>query len=294
MTTNDLGGWLRKAAAWLSSESEHPLLESQVLAAEVLQRDRTWIAAHPEYLLSEAETSQLGSLLKRRKQGEPLPYILGHWGFFGRDFVVSHSVLIPRPETELLVETALNWLRMHPERRQGVDVGTGSGCIAITLALEIADLKMIAVDISPEALKVANENLKRASLDQTRINQAGSVSRRVSFVQSDLLTQVDGQFDLVCANLPYIPSEKLQRLAVAQYEPRLALDGGANGLLYIERLLKALNERLIPGGLALFEIEAEQGVTAAYLARKIISDADIAVKKDLAGLDRLLLVAKHG
>ena len=165
-------------------------------------------------------------------------------------------MLIPRPETELLVERALGWLRDHPDRRAAADVGTGSGCIAVTLARHTPDLRVAAVDRSPAALDVTRQNAR-----------AHGVDARIDFFQADLLGSVPGPFDLICANLPYIPTADVNDLAVARHEPRLALDGGPDGLDLIHRLLAQLPARLSPGGLALFEIEYRQGQSAAALAQ---------------------------
>ena len=189
-------------------------------------------------------------------------------------------MLIPRPETELLVERALGWLREHPDRRAAADVGAGSGCIAVTLARHTPDLHVAAVDRSPAALDVTRQNAR-----------AHGVDARIDFFQADLLGSVPGSFDLICANLPYIPSADVNGLAVARHEPRLALDGGPDGLDLIRRLLAQLPTRLSPGGLALFEIEYRQGQSATALAQAAIPAARVQILPDLSGLDRILEVA---
>ncbi len=156
---NNAGAWLADARPRLLPVSEEPALEAQVLLAHVLGKPRAWVMAHPEAALTIEQDSELCRLLERRLNGEPLPYLLGHWEFFGLRFKVTPDVLIPRPETELLVEKGLAWLKEHPWRRLAVDVGTGSGCIAISLAHRVMDLHVIAVDISRPALKVAQENI---------------------------------------------------------------------------------------------------------------------------------------
>jgi release factor glutamine methyltransferase len=205
-----------------------------------------------------------------------LPYLLGHWEFYGLDFMVSPSALIPRPETELLVEQALAWLRQRPQRRLVADVGTGCGCIAVTLATHLPGLRVIASDLSFAALKLARANSRKLVVEQ-----------RISFIQCDLLAPFN-KFDLIAANLPYIPSSELELLPVARREPRLALDGGPDGLETIRRLLQQALTRLAAGGLLLLEIEASQGSAALALAQAAFPYAQIQLLSDLAGQDRLI------
>ncbi len=219
----------------------------------------------------------------RRENGEPLPYILGHWEFYGLDFLVTPAVLIPRPETELLVEHALDWLRHHPACHRVADIGTGSGCIAIALATTIPDLQVFATDLSPQALEVARQNVAHHG-----------VSERITFVQADLLELPDEfhsrLFDLIAANLPYIPRPTLGDLPVSRFEPILALDGGDDGLDLIRRLVHKAGDHLSPHGCLLLEIEASQGEKAIALAQDAFPQARVTVIPDLAGHDRLVLV----
>jgi len=255
-----------------------------VLLAHVLGVKRSWLLAHPEVELTHEQEQVLRDSLARLESGEPLPYVLGHWEFFGLDFALSPSVLIPRPETEMLVERALSWLRLNSQRRLAADIGTGSGCIAISLAVHVPDLQVIATDISAEVLEVARLNAARYS-----------VAERINFLLADLLpdaTETEaGQLDLICANLPYIPTQTLRELPVSRSEPLLALDGGPDGLAFIRRLLHLIPQRFSPGGLALVEIEASQGKWAQRESQAILPQASIQVLPDLAGKDRLLEVA---
>ncbi|HPH97034.1 MAG TPA: peptide chain release factor N(5)-glutamine methyltransferase [Anaerolineaceae bacterium] len=279
MTTNNSASLLADLTRRLAPLTGTPSLEAQVLLAHVLDCSRTRLLAHPETELSAAQSAHLNALAARRLAGEPLPYLIGRWEFYGNTFTVTPAVLIPRPETELLVETALAWLQAHPGRRRAADVGSGSGCIAITLALHCADLRLAAVDRSAAALAVAQQNACQHG-----------VAQRVAFFQGDLLAAAAGPLDLVCANLPYIPSQTVDGLPVTRFEPRLALDGGADGLDLIRRLLAQLASRLAPGGLALFEIEAGQGQSALAAARMALPQAAACVLPDLAGLSRLLKI----
>jgi release factor glutamine methyltransferase len=267
----------------LSRVSDTPMLDSQVLLAHILGKSRSWVLAHTETRLTPELFHNLQKLVNRLAEGEPLPYILGHWEFYGLDFKVTPDVLIPRPETELLVEQAINWLRINPQRRWAADVGTGSGCLAISVAVNIKDLQVVASDVSAEALKVAGYNATKHGVD-----------KQLDFIQCDILTgflpKSQKPFDLICANLPYIPRDTLQQLAVAQWEPRQALDGGEDGLDYLGRLLEQAPDKLAPGGLLLLEVEASLGKTVKNLASKAFPQSINHLLTDMAGLDRVVMV----
>lgn len=277
--TSTLAAALRKARACLEGLSETPSLDSQVLLGFILRRPRSWLLAHPEYQLDAEETLRFADSLAQLTAGVPLPYVIGEWEFFGLQFILTPQVLIPRPETELLVETAVEWISGNPERRTAVEIGTGSGCIAISLAKSFPDLHLTAGDISSEALSVARGNAHRHAVDV-----------QINFILSDLLSGLETDFDLLCANLPYIPSETLRQLDVYLREPTLALDGGPDGLTLIRTLLAQASGRLRPGGLALLEIEASHGHSAAKLAQQFFPQAGIKVMPDLAGHPRLLSI----
>jgi release factor glutamine methyltransferase len=209
--------------------------------------------------------------------------VLGHREFFGLDLEITPDVLIPRPETELMVERAIKWLRAAPERRTVADVGTGSGCISVAIAKNIPDAKVIATDISRPVLDVAHRNARRHS-----------IRKRIDFIQCDLLPPhpnplpTDLHFDLICANLPYIPTGTLQSLTIYGLEPTLALDGGADGLDIVRRLLSLSPEWLAPKGMILLEIDASQGMSVVSLAYDAFDNAEIYLHQDLAGHDRLV------
>lgn len=275
----DLASWLASARTALAEAAERPALEAQALLAAVLGKSKAWIFAHPEELIPPAHLETLSQLLSRRQHGEPLPYLLGHWEFYGMEFEVNPAVLIPRPETELMVDRAREWLQTHPAARRVVDVGTGSGCIAAALAHSIPEARIIATDISAQALAVARRNLA-----------AHHLLGRVSIVQQDLISALGRPIDMICANLPYIPTETLATLPVAHYEPNLALDGGADGLRLVERLLIQACERMAGGGRLLIEIEFSQDSSAFDLARRFFPSAQITVDHDLADLPRLVII----
>jgi len=271
---------LQAACSALQPHSESARLDAQVLLAHLLQVPRTWVLIHPEAYLTPSQAQALHAAQERLRRGVPLPYVLGAWEFYGRAFTVTPAVLIPRPETELLVEAALAWLDAHPRRGRAVDAGTGSGCIAVTLAVERPSLRVAAADISPAALSVARRNVLRHA-----------VSGRVRLLCADLLTPfAPHSCDLICANLPYIPTQTLRGLKVYGREPSLALDGGADGLQLIRRLLAQAQTRLAPGGLLLLEIEATQGGAALRLAQRAFPAARVTLRRDLRGLPRLVRV----
>jgi release factor glutamine methyltransferase len=267
----------------LSPVSDTPDLDARVLVANVMEKPRGWIEAYPETLLSRPQLASVKKAVARLEKGEPFPYVLGHWEFFGLDFEVSPSVLIPRPETELMVERAIQWLNGAPERRTIADVGTGSGCIAVAIAKNIPDAKIVATDVSISALEVARRNVCKHG-----------VINHVALVQCDLLPvhpdslPTDLHFDLICANLPYIPSQTLSKLPIYGREPTLALNGGEDGLDILRRLLKIAPDWLAPNGMILLEIEASQGMAAVSLAYDHFDSAEIHLHKDLAGRDRLV------
>ncbi len=277
-----VGEALAWARAALAASSETPYLDAQTLLAEISGRRRAWLLAHPEAALLASEADRFRRAVRRCAQGEALPYVLGWWFFYGRRFRVGPEVLIPRPETELLVEQALSFLRSHPERRRALDVGTGSGCIAISLALEVPYLRLMASDLSAAALRMARRN----ALDH-------GVQGQVQLVQADLLRPLTGGCDLLCANLPYVPRGDLAALEVARREPKLALDGGRAGMEVILELLSGLERVLAPGGLALLEIGEGQADAAQEAARGALPGAQIEVRIDLAGRPRLLRIQRE-
>jgi release factor glutamine methyltransferase len=260
-------------------EIKQPHQIALVLLAHVVQRPKTWLLAHPEAHLSKTQADQLEGLLQRLEVGEPLPYLVGTQEFFGLEFEVNPSVLIPRPETEIMVETALAWLQEHPSSRNGIDVGTGSGCIAISLVSNCPDLNMLATDLSETALNVATKNA-----------QKHNVADRISFSLSDLIPEDPQPVDLVCANPPYIPTEKLVEVNSLPWEPSLALDGGKSGLDLISKLLEKLPAFLNNPALILLETEATLGAQTLQLAKHNFPNAEVSLHKDLFERDRMVRI----
>lgn len=273
----NVASWVSELEHRLQSQSDTPRLDSQVLLANILKKPRSWVLAHSDTLLTKNQLDSLNQASQLLKRGIPLPYIIGHWEFYGLDFKVTKDVLIPRPETELLVDIAIKWLCENPDRRWAVDVATGSGCIAITLATKFPDLHLLATDISLEVLNIAIENA-----------QKNSVADRITFQQADILKLEAEPFDLICANLPYIPTAELSKLPVTRHEPLIAFNGGADGLELISRLLNESSSHVKPNGLILLEIEESQGEAVTSLAHEIFDDASIRIHQDPAGHDRIL------
>jgi len=269
-----IGQSLSKAVAELEPVSDTPRLEAEVLLAHVLDIPRTSVIAYPERVLAEGQLVRYRQLVEERATDYPLPYLLGRSEFFGLSLEVTPEVLIPRPETESLVELAL-----AREPASVVDVGTGSGCIAIVLAAQLSQVELTAIDISPAALSVARRNA-----------EAHEVDDRIRFVVGDVLTPRPHPVDLIVSNPPYISSTACASLqaSIRDHEPRLALDGGANGLTIIQRLLDQAPAVLKSGGALLIEIGADQSEPASHLAQIAFPEAAVRVHPDLAGRDRVL------
>ncbi|MFN8385491.1 MAG: peptide chain release factor N(5)-glutamine methyltransferase [Anaerolineales bacterium] len=274
---------LSDISARLASVSDTPALDASVLLARIVDRPRSWILAHPELTLTDEQQNQLQSSLARLESGEPFPYVLGRWEFFGLEFEVTPDVLIPRPETELLVEKSIAWLQKHPTKINVADIGTGSGAIAVSIAVNVPKAGILATDISSKALQVAKRNAERHNADE-----------RIEFIECDLLphpqplSRRERGVNLVCSNLPYIPTNTLKHLPVYQREPTLALDGGADGLDMFRKLLNAIPNWLAPNAMILLEIESTLGEQTMQLARQHFPNANITLHQDLTNRDRLI------
>jgi release factor glutamine methyltransferase len=247
-----------------------------VLLSFVTGISHTALLTHPERALSSDQLSTYRRLVHHRASGYPLPYLTGRVEFYGLEFEVTPDVLIPRPETETLVELAL-------ARRPAIiaDVGAGSGCITVALAIHLPEAAVCAIEISPAALVVAQRNAERHG-----------VVERVRFLVGDVLNPRPSPVDLIVSNPPYIPTSECALLptSVRDHEPRLALDGGADGLVIVRQLLTQAPAILNPGGGILIEIGADQGEAAGHLARTSFPEATVRVHPDLAGRDRVLEV----
>ncbi len=253
-------------------------IEATALLTHTTGQERSWLLAHREESLDPAAAMQYLSLLARLAEGEPLAYLTGIREFHGLDFSVSRDVLIPRPETEELVDVVVRWASNMTSVRL-VDVGTGSGIIAVTLAELLPQARITAVDVSPAALAVARRNA-----------EAHHAADRITFLESNLLAGVDGPFDGIVANLPYVAGDDLRTLSVTHWEPRVALDGGPDGLSAFRALIAQAPQELTPTGALFLEIGFDQGERVAALCREIFPQAAIQVLPDLAGLDRVVTV----
>ena len=269
--------------ALAGSDLKRARLEAGSLLSHVMNRDRTFILAHPEHTLDPDLLVRFQSLVLRRAAGEPLQYLTRHQEFFKLDFEVTPEVLIPRPESEAIVEIALELLPADRGSRFA-DVGTGSGCLAISILHELPNASGIATDISAAALAVARCNA-----------QTQRVADRLQLIESDLLTAIPGgeQFELIVSNPPYVPDDDIDSLQrEVKREPRSALAGGSDGLDVIRRLLHEAAPRIQTGGHLVFEF----GFGQAELLLNLIDRSQwnlIEVRKDLQGIPRVLVLERR-
>ena len=275
-----------------------PRLDAEVLFAFIAGVDRTDILAHPEALVSEGQLAAFHAIVERRALGEPVAYIRGMKEFHGLALTVDPRALIPRPETERLVDLGraetMRRLAEGPRQPDGlpvqiVDVGTGSGAVAVALAVALRqrrvpaeDVTILATDVSADALDLARENAV-----------SHAVGDRVGFVEADLLPPSALAYDVVLANLPYVRSAAMADLPrPTTYEPPSALEGGMDGLTVISRLLDRLPAALVPGGVAMLEIGADQGEAIGVLLDDRLPGWPARVETDLAGLPRVAVISR--
>lgn len=277
---------LAEARALLQQNNiTQPRLDAEILLAHLLTCGRAALYAHSERVLTSQELTRYKQLVQQRADGQPVAYITGKKEFMGLDFTVTPQVLIPRPDTELLVETAVHLAQGIGGSPLMVDVGTGSGAIAVSTAHYVPNLRVLAVDISPQALIAAKQNAL-----------AHRVDNRIEFILGNLLTpitgtQPPGTVDIITANLPYVPSSDIPTLAKeVQKEPVLALDGGPDGLDLYRLLIPQAENLLKPGGHLLMEIGPGQGQNTLNLVTKPKWQAKL--YHDLADRERLV-VAKR-
>ncbi len=263
------------------ADTPSPRLSAELLLMFTLDCDRAYLFAHPERELAESEAERYEDAIARRCHGEPAQYITGHQEFYGRDFLVTPAVLIPRPETEHLLEAVLDIA--DPGRTVEwniLDVGTGSGCIAVTLAKELPRSRLMAVDISGSALEIAQANAAR-------------LEAKVEFRRSDLLSALDSErmFEMIVSNPPYVgecEADKVQR-QVKDFEPHVAVFGGERGMDIVERLVPQVWDHLKPGGWFLMEI----GYSIAEPVHSVMRNwSDFRVVPDLQGIPRVVVARK--
>jgi release factor glutamine methyltransferase len=265
--------------------SDEPDIEAEVLLRFALALDRNMLLRLMNEPVADGELRAYERALMRRFAGEPVAYITGSREFHGLDLMVTPAVLVPRPETEMLVDAALTFTRRCAQSGNEMviaDIGTGSGAIAISIAVAEPSAVLYATDFSPEALQIAHRNSKRHR-----------ISSRIAFRRGDLLEPIDVGLDLIVANLPYVTSEDWERLPrhIRDHEPRLALEAGQDGLAVIRRLLRQAPAYLRAGGDVMLEFGVGQSEAIQALARDHFSSADITVREDLAGIPRLLTIA---
>ncbi len=284
MTSAGLGDlWtIQKILAWTSAYFsdkglDSPRLDAELLIAHALDFDRTRLYMELNKPLQEVERTAIRSLVRRRAQREPVAQIIGWRGFWKHEFKVDSRVLTPRPDTERLVERAIE-VMVNTDGARIVDVGTGSGCIAISLALDLPHCEVLAVDRCSDALAVAKANGERLAMG------------RVEWLQGDLLSPVHSPINLVVSNPPYIPSNDIDNLMpeVARFEPRSALDGGPDGLEVIDRLVGQAERVLAPGGYLMLEIGHDQGQHMLAMLDSYSGFKNCRLIKDYGGRDRVV------
>lgn len=279
-------------------EYNNPLLESRLLFCHVINVDKIYTYTHKDEVIDSYSVDKFLKLIEKRKSGYPIQYILGKQEFMGLDFYVKEGVLIPRPDTEILVEYIIDLIKSKYFKNKDiikmVDIGTGSGAIALSLAYYLKNVHVYSVDISEIALQVAAENAKRLGLES-----------KVTFLKGDLFEPLDKlglchSIDIIVSNPPYIPTKDISELQkeVAEYEPRLALDGGEDGLDFYRRIARECHKYLSEDGILAVEIGYDQG----QAVKKLLEDAQnqvpyfsrsnknrILCLKDLAGHDRVVV-----
>ncbi len=251
---------------------EDASIEAELLLRHALKVSRAELYTNPTHELSPEEEETLKQLVNRRLNGEPSAYITGHREFYGLDFEVNPAVLIPRPESELLVEKAINLARSSPITTIA-DIGTGCGAIAISLALNLPGTRIYATDISAPALEVAQRNCRKHG-----------VTNSICLLHGDMVDPLPEPVDLIVANLPYVKAGELPPTG----EPALALNGGAEGLDKIAKLCRKIDGRLNPPGWVLLEIGQGQGKAVTALLRRLFPTAEIDITPDLSGIERVL------
>ena len=274
---------LRLGKRLLSQVSKEAELDAELLLRHCLALDRTSLYGRLSEEISTEQEHCYRDLVSRRLTHEPTPYILGHKEFFGLDFLVTPAALIPRPETETLVELAIAFVRRQIAGKDPViaDVGTGCGAIAVSIAHSLPEAGVIAIDSSPDALALAGYNAERNML-----------RGRIRFLQGDLLDSLGNPVDLLIANLPYIPTADIEHLPpeIRDHEPRRSIDGGPDGLSVIERFLQQAPDHLQPQGAVFAEIGHQQEKSASRIAASAFPQAYVEVAPDLAGIPRVLAI----
>jgi len=262
-----------------------PGLDAEILLAFSIGKERDFLYAHPETALSESELKRFRALSERRTKGEPVAYITRKKEFWSRDFEVTPDVLIPRPDTEILIEEVLKLSEKIDKRTiRMLEIGTGSGAISVTLASELKHASLTATDFSPEALVIAARNAANHT-----------VEKKIVFLSGDMFAPVEGKFDIIVSNPPYISESEFALLApeVRDFEPRRALIAGPEGTEFHRKLARGGKDFLEKNGWLVMEIGADQ----QQAVRKILKEnnyCDISVRSDYAGIERVVMARKEG
>jgi len=257
-----------------------PIFEIELILAHVLKKPREYIIAHPEHELTKLQIANCKLQIAKRLKGLPIAYITGHKEFYGLDFFVNKNVLIPRPETEFMVDEALRLATHSSQPITLIDVGTGSGCIVITLAKNLSNSKFIGIDISSQALLVARKNAK-----------FHSVNKKIKFLRGSLLSPLKIQNSklIILANLPYLTPSQIKDSPTIKYEPKSALSAGSDGLKYYRQLFKRIKD--LRDAHVLCEIDPGQTKKIKQLVKCELPEAAFQIKKDLSGLNRLVVIS---
>lgn len=272
----NVGQALAHARVFLTAGGvEDASLESEILLRHALKLDRVQLYLNLDGQLSREQEVAYNELVSRRQKGEPSAYITQHREFYGLDFYVDSRVLIPRPETELLVDKALEFAQKH-RIKSIADIGTGCGNIAISLAINLPHARVYATDISSDVLEVA------------RLNCVTHKVQNIQLLQGNLLEPLPEPVDIIVSNLPYVKQTDLHKVNTSGFEPTLALDGGENGLDKITQLCKQVNGKLRPGGGLLLETGIGQKEAVVHLLQNLFPSAKIDVYKDPAGIERVV------
>lgn len=276
--TISIAEWRYQSRKILSEISETAEIEVNAILCMVLKKDLAWCLANSNFVLDQDTLTELNVKLKSLLARVPLPYVLGTKEFFGNQFFVDENVLIPRPETELLVETAIEWINRHEKTKKMVDVGCGSGVIIISLMKHFFQIKGFGIDISRTALNISKRNQNYHDI------------KNLEFVQMDCLSGISSKFDLIVANLPYISEKFFDDLKVSKFEPDLALNGGKDGLLIINKLIEQIPSLLNSPGLALLEIQFDQSARVIQEIQKFLPTAAVSIIKDYSSHDRIIRI----
>lgn len=269
----------------MNKKTKLNIFDIELILAYVLKKSREYIITHPEHKLTKLQITKSKLLIKKRLKGLPMAYLAGHKEFYGLNFKVNKNVLIPRPETELMIDETLKLTTSNSHPTTIVDVGTGSGCIIITLASLIKNCKLFGIDISENALKVARHN--------SRLN---NLSKKIKFLKGDLLKPIiNSKFVtrnsklIITANLPYLTPAQIKNSPTIKYEPKSALTAGSDGLKYYRRLFKQI-KMLSNVSYVLCEIDPSQTEKIKQFIKRELPKASYQIKKDLASLNRLVII----